>query len=405
MDTTSYEYKHPSGDKSAYVTHDKYSNGDDEFLAHVPGQKATRHSTFEKAEKRVQMHGYGGHENPDTELGDVPVGRSYKSVMESFIEINELFDRVNLEDTTEWTKEHDPEYIKALEDGYGARQIKIKESRVPGSKDVFISYLRDGEYEIHHQQGSEESGKKTKEKINPLTFVSPIHQFIKEKVGNGYGVRIIASDVHINDFKSIADTYAKKNDKTVTDIEPHYDPVKDQHVFKFSIKPKSSHLTLKTIKGNPNQLPTKELSESTKQSLKSILNRPIMNMSESAAPGMEDWIKANKKEFIDQYGEKKGTQILYATAWKIHDKKLNEMVMDAINHPKLGRVEWRNDGGFHVITSVNPQGQRTEHTSGTHAEIAKKWAMVKDKLLKESADWMCVPGVMQLIESVLETKE
>lgn len=44
---------------------------------------------------------------------------------------------------------------------------------------------------------------------------------------------------------------------------------------------------------------------------------------EAAAPGMEDWIKANKQNFIDQYGKKKGLEVLYATAWK-KSKELNE---------------------------------------------------------------------------------
>lgn len=40
------------------------------------------------------------------------------------------------------------------------------------------------------------------------------------------------------------------------------------------------------------------------------------NVDESAAPGQEGWIKKNKARFIDQYGEKKGLEVLYATAWK-----------------------------------------------------------------------------------------
>lgn len=39
-------------------------------------------------------------------------------------------------------------------------------------------------------------------------------------------------------------------------------------------------------------------------------------LDEKAAPGQEEWIKKNKKHFIDQYGKKKGLEVLYATAWK-----------------------------------------------------------------------------------------
>ncbi|VVC05203.1 Uncharacterised protein [uncultured archaeon] len=47
-------------------------------------------------------------------------------------------------------------------------------------------------------------------------------------------------------------------------------------------------------------------------------------LAESAAPGQEDWIKKNKQNFIDEYGKEKGLEVLYATAWKRHDKALGE---------------------------------------------------------------------------------
>jgi hypothetical protein len=40
-------------------------------------------------------------------------------------------------------------------------------------------------------------------------------------------------------------------------------------------------------------------------------------VNEVAAPGQEEWIKANKKRFIARYGKEKGTKILYAKAWKM----------------------------------------------------------------------------------------
>ncbi len=41
---------------------------------------------------------------------------------------------------------------------------------------------------------------------------------------------------------------------------------------------------------------------------------------EKSPPGMEDWVKSNKARFIDQYGKKKGLEVLYSTAWKRHKK-------------------------------------------------------------------------------------
>jgi len=41
---------------------------------------------------------------------------------------------------------------------------------------------------------------------------------------------------------------------------------------------------------------------------------------EEAPPDMEDWIEDNKESFKKRYG-KKWEPILYATAWKMHNKK------------------------------------------------------------------------------------
>jgi hypothetical protein len=42
-------------------------------------------------------------------------------------------------------------------------------------------------------------------------------------------------------------------------------------------------------------------------------------VNEVAPPGMEDWIKDRKAEFKKRYGDK-WQQVLYATAWKQHNK-------------------------------------------------------------------------------------
>jgi hypothetical protein len=44
-------------------------------------------------------------------------------------------------------------------------------------------------------------------------------------------------------------------------------------------------------------------------------------MTEKAPPGMEPWVQANKDRFVKQYGSKKGSGVLYATAWKMFYKK------------------------------------------------------------------------------------
>lgn len=38
-------------------------------------------------------------------------------------------------------------------------------------------------------------------------------------------------------------------------------------------------------------------------------------------PEIEKWIKSNKVRFKKEYGEKKGTEVLYAKAWDMYNKK------------------------------------------------------------------------------------
>lgn len=47
-------------------------------------------------------------------------------------------------------------------------------------------------------------------------------------------------------------------------------------------------------------------------------------VSEDAPPGEENWIKSNKQTFIDQYGEKQGLEVLYATAWKRYNERVGK---------------------------------------------------------------------------------
>ena len=44
----------------------------------------------------------------------------------------------------------------------------------------------------------------------------------------------------------------------------------------------------------------------------------IINEVAPPNPKIEKWIKANKERFIKEYGKEKGTQVLYAKAWKMH---------------------------------------------------------------------------------------
>lgn len=60
-------------------------------------------------------------------------------------------------------------------------------------------------------------------------------------------------------------------------------------------------------------------------------------LDEKAAPGQEGWIKKNKARFIDQYGKKKGLEVLYATAWK-RSKKEESVKEGEITHTPTGGI-------------------------------------------------------------------
>jgi hypothetical protein len=49
------------------------------------------------------------------------------------------------------------------------------------------------------------------------------------------------------------------------------------------------------------------------------------SVRESSPPGEEQWVKSNKNAFIKQYGEEKGLEVLYATAWSRYNKKHSQV--------------------------------------------------------------------------------
>jgi hypothetical protein len=63
------------------------------------------------------------------------------------------------------------------------------------------------------------------------------------------------------------------------------------------------------------------------------LPEEIEAINEVSPPGKkaEAWIKSNKQNFIDQYGEKEGTKILYAKAWKMFGEQKLYTKDDIIN--------------------------------------------------------------------------
>jgi hypothetical protein len=67
----------------------------------------------------------------------------------------------------------------------------------------------------------------------------------------------------------------------------------------------SCHRSVKTVEG-------KGFCRHCRQSVE--LDEETIN--EETPPGQEAWVKANKARFKKEYGDKKGTEVLYATAWR-----------------------------------------------------------------------------------------
>ena len=57
------------------------------------------------------------------------------------------------------------------------------------------------------------------------------------------------------------------------------------------------------------------------ENFKTVLDEACVGLDEKAPPGMEGWIKKNKKRFQKEYGKKKGLEVLYATAWNRYNAK------------------------------------------------------------------------------------
>jgi hypothetical protein len=88
-------------------------------------------------------------------------------------------------------------------------------------------------------------------------------------------------------------------------------------------------------------------------------------VQEVSPPGKEaeKWIKANKKRFIDQYGEKKGEQVLYAKAWKQFGESVNyKLAEETISDTKklISNLESQLQIHKKVFAKSLQEGQTTD---------------------------------------------
>lgn len=95
-------------------------------------------------------------------------------------------------------------------------------------------------------------------------------------------------------------------------------------------------------------------------------------VSESAPPDQERWVRKNKKKFKKEYGDKKGEEVLYATAWKRHnegitndDEALNED--NGIESAKGGKNATGDNIGKDVEKEAHSRGG-VDHKSHNKGE-------------------------------------
>jgi hypothetical protein len=111
--------------------------------------------------------------------------------------------------------DHIVQHLRSVD---GATDIKLQAVDVHPEQ-TFISYLKDGAYEIHHHV-SRDAGQfngKNISKTTPSKFVSTVFDFVKSKVDDGHPVRIISADSHFNVYHRLSKIISNKHGFSVTD--------------------------------------------------------------------------------------------------------------------------------------------------------------------------------------------
>jgi ribosomal protein S27E len=71
-------------------------------------------------------------------------------------------------------------------------------------------------------------------------------------------------------------------------------------------------------------------------------------LEEKAPPGMESWVKANKAQFKKEYGKKKGTEMLYKTAWSKYNESVEHLSNKLEEEYKKYTVDDARKAGYNL---------------------------------------------------------
>lgn len=110
--------------------------------------------------------------------------------------------------------------------------------------------------------------------------------------------------------------------------------------------------------------------------LKDCSKQKTINEVSPSNPKIEKWIKDNKKRFVDEYGEKKGKEVLYAKAWKM-DKSMEEAYDDKDEESSMVRAELKAlaNKSMHLVMKM-PNSMHIE--PWVQAKVAQAKSMLND---------------------------
>jgi len=97
-------------------------------------------------------------------------------------------------------------------------------------------------------------------------------------------------------------------------------------------------------------------------------------VDEVAAPGQQDWVKANKERFIKQYGKEKGMSTLYATAWKRHyAANENKNLEECYDQAMMAQPE---ETGMNINSSMDTKTGSKSLTVSAQGQAAEELAQI-----------------------------
>jgi len=98
-------------------------------------------------------------------------------------------------------------------------------------------------------------------------------------------------------------------------------------------------------------------------------------MDESAAPGQEEWIKANKAKFVKQYGKEKGMKVLYATANKRNKSMSESLALEGCYDQSMELMQ-QPESGMNISSNIDTKTGSKSLTVTAQGDAADELAQI-----------------------------